>query len=72
MRFMLFSAVLLLAGCAEPPNAAFQSAQFPPNSSAKSEPQPLGSLPSGATNPSNAPGAMEPNFLSFTFGLGRG
>lgn len=62
--------LLLLASCAAPENPPLLSAQYPPNTSRNSEPQPGNSLPPGAANLSAAPGAMYPNYLSLTFGLG--
>ncbi len=62
---------LLLAGCGMPSNPPLVSAQFPPGTGIvndASTPQPLNSLPVGAGNFSRAPGGVQPNYLSRTFG----
>ena len=57
-----------LTACQGPTMAPLVSAQFPPSAnSAKSEPQPLNSLPVGAANLGTAPGATHPQYLAWTF-----
>ena len=59
---------LALSACAPPYNPPLMSAQYPPGTgvvNANSLPQPIGSLPPGAANFSNAPGATQPNLLTF-------
>lgn len=67
---MIFCAlsIITLAGCESyGPNPPLVSAQSPPTVlSAKSEPQTLNSMPPGAANVSNAPGAMAPDYASVT------
>ncbi len=63
-------AMLSLTGCGQPGGAPLVSAQYPPGTGAvnrNSEPQPLNSLPVGAANLSSAPGAVQPNYLAYTF-----
>ena len=60
-----------LAGCGVPGGAPLVSAQYPPGTGAvndASEPQPVNSLPPGASNPGAGPGAVQPNYGSLTFG----
>ena len=68
MGWVLTFAILALAGCVAPSNAPLVSAQFPPNVSAASQPQPLNSLPVGAANFSRAPNAVQPSYLALTLG----
>jgi len=66
-----FVAILAVAGCGEPGGAPLVSAQYPPGTgvvNSASEPQPINSLPPGAANAGTAPGATQPNYLSWTFG----
>ena len=72
MRPAILCAALLMAGCAAPYapyGPPLVSAQYPPNDSRNSEPQPIGSLPLGAANIGTAPGALQPNFLNLTLGV---
>lgn len=59
---------ILLSGCAAPGGPPLVSAQTPPNQSANSEPQPLGSLPPGAAVAGAGPNAAHPDYFSYTFG----
>ena len=70
MRFVLL-VCLAVGGCGMPGGTPLVSAQYPPGTGLvnnQSEPQPINSLPPGAANISPAPGATEPNYLSWTFG----
>ncbi len=60
----------LLSGCGDPGGPPLVSAQTPPNQSANSEPQPLGSLPPAAAvaGAGAGPNAAHPDFFSYTFG----
>ena len=69
MSRVILLACLGTAGCGGPGGPPLVSGQFPPSTLASnSEPQPLGSLPRGAANFGTAPGAYQPNYLSWTFG----
>ena len=68
MRPALPCVALIVAGCAVPYGPPLVSAQYPPNDTRNSEPQPIGSLPLGAANIGTAPGALQPNFLNLTLG----
>ena len=71
MRYLLAVLALLpLAACGVPGGPPLVSAQYPPGTglvNAKSEPQPLNSLPPGAANFSPAPGATQPSYAAITF-----
>jgi hypothetical protein len=69
--WLILLGCLALAGCGEPGGAPLVSAQYPPATgevNSHSEPQPLNSLPVGAANLGTAPGAVQGNYLSWTFG----
>ena len=64
---------LALAGCGEPGGPPLVSAQYPPAVNSTNQPQPLLSLPPGASNPGAAgfttsdPLTTHPSYGSFTF-----